>query len=370
MEPTYSCTLHSPDNLTVGLSGNWTLEAQSPPDLSRFTDALCNTVTSVTFDCNGLDKWDTYLLVFLRQLIKICIKQEINVTYSTLPSGVQRLLVLSNRVEIHKKSEPSSSRSFVTQVGVFTLDIVHKGEAFVAFIGEIILECFALLRGKSPFRWRDFFYFVQAAGAEALPIISLISILVGIILAFVGAVQLQMFGAQIYVANLVGLAMVMEMGAMMSGIIMAGRTGAAYAAQLGTMQVNEEIDALLTLGISPVGFLVLPRMLALMFMMPLLCIYADILGIIGGAVIGVFMLDLSLTEYMLYTQKAITLDQCLQGLFKSCIYGVLVGYAGCLRGLQCGRSASAVGEATTSAVVTAIVLIIVSDALMNFIIHS
>lgn len=370
IEPTYSCALHSSGRLTLVLSGDWTLEARLPPDLSRFTGALSNTVTSLSFDCTTLERWDTYLLVFLRQLIQICRKQDIQVTYAALPSGVQRLLILSSRGDVHRQPAESSSRSLVTQAGLLTIDLVHKGKAFVAFIGEIIIACFALLRGKSPFRWRDFFYFVQAAGAEALPIVSLISILVGIILAFVGAVQLQMFGAQIYVANLVGLAMVMEMGAMMSGIIMAGRTGAAYAAQLGTMQVNEEIDALLTLGISPVGFLVLPRMLALMFMMPLLCIYADILGIIGGAVIGVFMLDLSVTEYMLYTQKAITTNQCLQGVLKSCVYGVLVGYAGCLRGLQCGRSASAVGEAATSAVVTAIVLIIVSDALINFIIHS
>ncbi|MGD9950899.1 MAG: MlaE family ABC transporter permease, partial [Desulfobulbus sp.] len=217
--------------------------------------------------------------------------------------------------------------------------------------------------------FRDFFVFIQSCGVESLPIVSLIAVLVGVILSFVGAVQLQMFGAQIYVANLVGLGMVLEMGALMSGVIIAGRIGASYAAQLGTMQVNEEIDALRTMGISPVGFLVLPRMLALMVMLPLLCIYADIMGILGGSIIGVSMLDLSLVEYLEQTRKTLHLSQCGQGLLKSSIFGVLIGFAGCLRGMQCGRSALAVGEATTSAVVTSIVLIVVSDSIITFLLY-
>jgi phospholipid/cholesterol/gamma-HCH transport system permease protein len=249
------------------------------------------------------------------------------------------------------------------------MDLFDQARETAAFTGEIILAFATLLTGKSPFRARDFFYFVQACGAESLPIVSLIAVLVGVILSFVGAVQLQMFGAQIYVANLVGLGMVLEMGALMSGVIIAGRIGAAYAAQLGTMQVNEEIDALRTIGISPVGFLVLPRMLALMLMLPLLCIYADIMGILGGSIIGVTMLDLSLVEYLEQTRKTLRLSQCGQGLLKASVFGVLIGYAGCLRGMQCGRSALAVGEATTSAVVTSIVLIVVSDSIITFIIN-
>jgi phospholipid/cholesterol/gamma-HCH transport system permease protein len=186
---------------------------------------------------------------------------------------------------------------------------------------------------------------------------------VGLILAFVGAVQLKMFGAQIYVANLVAIAMVREMGAMMTGIIMAGRTGAAFAAQLGTMQVNEEIDALKTMGLSPLEFLVLPRMLALILMMPLLCLYADLMGILGGVVVGIGMLDLSFSQYFEQTRAAITLTDLWLGVGKGVIFGVLVALAGCLRGMQSGRSASAVGDAATSAVVTAIVAIIVSDGL-------
>jgi phospholipid/cholesterol/gamma-HCH transport system permease protein len=202
---------------------------------------------------------------------------------------------------------------------------------------------------------------------QALPIVSLISFLVGVILAYVGAIQLRTFGAQVYVADLVGIAMTREMGAMMAAIIMAGRTGAAFAAQLGTMQVNEEIDALQTLGIPPVEFLVLPRMLALALMMPLLCLYADLLGILGGAAVGLGMLDIGPTEYYLRTADAVHLNDAVAGLIKGSVFGGLVAVAGCLRGMQSGRSASAVGAAATSAVVTGIVSIIVFDAIMTVI---
>ena len=206
---------------------------------------------------------------------------------------------------------------------------------------------------------------IQECGAQALPIVTLISFLVGLILAFVGAVQLKQFGAQIYVANLVGLGMAREMGAMMTAIIMAGRTGAAFAAQLGTMRVNQEIDALTTLGIAPMQYLVLPRMLALMLMMPLLCLYADLVGIVGGAVVGITMLDLGIVEYFNQTQQALSVTDFVLGLIKSVVFGVLVAIAGCLRGMQCGNSSAAVGNAATSAVVTGIVFIVVSDSILT-----
>ena len=187
------------------------------------------------------------------------------------------------------------------------------------------------------------------------------------ILAFVGAIQLKMFGAEIYVADLVGIAMVRLMAAIMTGIVMAGRTGGAFAAQLGTMQVNQEIDALKTLGISPMEFLVLPRMLALALMMPLLSLYANIMGILGGVVVAVSILDISFMEYYSETVKAVGMWNLWIGLFSSTVFGVIVALAGCMRGMQCGRSASAVGEAATSAVVTAIVGIIVATAIITLV---
>jgi phospholipid/cholesterol/gamma-HCH transport system permease protein len=161
--------------------------------------------------------------------------------------------------------------------------------------------------------------------------------------------------------------MVVEMGALMTGIILTGRSGAAFAAHLGTMQVNEEIDALKTLGVSPMEFLVVPRMVALVLMMPLLCVYADLMGILGGVLVGVGMLNVSFTEYLVQTQKAVTLTHFWVGLFQSVVFAALVALAGCLRGMQCGRSASAVGDAATSAVVTAIVAIIVATAIITFV---
>jgi phospholipid/cholesterol/gamma-HCH transport system permease protein len=243
----------------------------------------------------------------------------------------------------------------------------HNVAEKTAFLGEVTIAGGRLLTGRARFRRTDFLAIMQECGAQALPIISLISLLVGLILAFVGAVQLSMFGAQIYVASLVGIGIVRVMGAVMTGVIMAGRTGAAFAARLGTMQVNEEIDALATLGIPPVEFLVLPRILALALMMPLLCLYADLMGILGGLVVGVFVLDLNVMEYLNMTRKVVRLQDFWIGLFHSAVFGVLVALAGCLRGLQCGRSASAVGDATTSAVVTGIVSIVVATAVITVI---
>jgi len=236
----------------------------------------------------------------------------------------------------------------------------------VDFLGEASVAFGRLLTGRASFRRSDLMLLLQECGAQALPIVSLISVLVGLILAFVGAIELKMFGAQIFVADVVGIGMVRIMGAIMTGVIMAGRTGAAFAAQIGTMQVNEEIDALQTLGISPVEFLVLPRMVALIVMMPLLCLYADLMGILGGIVVGTGMLDLSLTQYLNRTREAVTMTQLWIGLFHGTVFGVLVAMAGCLRGMQCGRSAADVGEATTSAVVTSIVAIVVATAVITF----
>jgi phospholipid/cholesterol/gamma-HCH transport system permease protein len=213
---------------------------------------------------------------------------------------------------------------------------------------------------KARYRSSDLFLLIQQCGAQALPIVTLISFLVGAILAFVGAVQLRQFGAQLYVANLVGIAMTREMGAMMTAILMAGRTGAAFAAQLGTMKVTQEVDAFTTAGFSPLEFLVLPRVVALVLMMPLLCLYADFVGIAGGAAVGVGMLDLSWTTYFQQTASAVSLTDAAGGVFKSSFYGVLIALAGCLRGLQSGTSSAAVGDAATSAVVTGIVAVIVA----------
>jgi len=206
---------------------------------------------------------------------------------------------------------------------------------------------------------------IQEAGGNALPIVTLISLLVGLILAFVGSVQLSRFGAQIFIADLVGLGMFREMGALMTAVIMAGRTGAAYAAQLGTMNTNSEIDALKTMGISPLEFLVLPRLLSLLLMMPLLVLYADFMGVVGGAIVTINAFDISWLQYINETKRSVHLNAFFLGMFKSLVFATLISIAGCLRGLRCQGSASAVGNATTGAVVDSIVYIVVADSLIT-----
>ncbi|TAM41355.1 ABC transporter permease, partial [bacterium] len=204
-------------------------------------------------------------------------------------------------------------------------------------------------------------------GADAFALVSLISLLVGMILAFIGAIQLRLFGAQIYIANIVGIAMVRVMGAVMTGVLMSGRTGASFAAELGLMQTNDEIDALQTLGISPVEFLVMPRVLALIIMMPLLTVYADFMGILGGLFVSTSILGLNPVEYWQHTQAAVKLSNLWVGLIHSFVFGIIVAVAGCLRGIKCARSAAAVGEATTSAVVSGITGIVIATAIITLI---
>lgn len=317
---------------------------------------------SIGFDASALKRWDTKLLACVTRLLRRCESLNVDVDLAGLPEGARRLLALATATPPRPPAPPSHQASLLARIGSRALKNADAAHALVTFLGEAILSLLRLVSGKARMRRGDFFVIVQDCGAKALGIVTLISFLVGLILAFIGAIQLQRFGAEIYVADLVGIGMTREMGAMMAAIIMAGRTGAAFAAQLGTMMVNEEIDALKTMGISPMDFLVLPRMLALALMMPLLCVYADVIGIAGGAIVGIGMLGLTPTQYWIETQGAVDLTDIGVGLSKSVAFGVLVALAGCLRGMQSGRSAAAVGEAATSAVVTAIVWIIVTDA--------
>ena len=357
------------DTLLVRLSGSWTIDAELPSieEVRRHVESVPS-IRRITFDAQGLTGWDSGLLTFLTKLIAEAERRGIETDRAGLPEGVGRLLALATAVPERKDTGQAGRRvSLLAQLGTGALAASREATETLAFLGEAFVTVLKFLRGRARYRRSDLFLVIQEVGIQALPIVTLISFLIGVILAYVGAIQLRQFGAQAYVADLVGIAMTREMGAMMAAIIMAGRTGAAFAAQLGTMQVNEEIDALTTLGISAMEFLVLPRMLALALMMPLLCVYADLLGILGGAAVGLGMLDLGGTEYYIRTSQAVGLDDVLAGLIKASVFGVLVAMAGCLRGIQCGRSSAAVGAAATSAVVTGIVLIIVSDSLMTVI---
>src|SRR5262245_6339440 len=346
--------------LVIHLSGSWCLHDGLPParEIERAFGGA-RAAQRLSFDAHYLGAWDTALVTFLQQVSTRARTSGLTIDPAGLPDGVRRLLALAEAVP-EKKDARGTTRTpgLVERVGLRTIATTRAAGDMVAFVGEVTLALGRLLVGRARFRASDLVLFIQQAGSEALPIVTLISFLVGLILGFVGAVQLEQFGASIYVANLVGVAMVREMGAMMTAIVMAGRTGAAYAAQLGSMKVNQEIDALTTMGVSPMDFLVLPRMIALSIMMPLLCLYSDLLGILGGATMGIGLLHLSSVTYVQQTADAVAIGDLVGGIFKASVYGVLIALAGCLRGMQAGASASAVGDATTSAVVTSIVWIV------------
>jgi phospholipid/cholesterol/gamma-HCH transport system permease protein len=364
-------SLTRPENgaLLIGLSGDWRIGHDLPnADGVRKEIESGPGLRTVSFDTSGITGWDSNLLTFMLKVAQWCAEKKIECRSEGLPEGAQRLLKLASAVPERQGAKKESRREpFFSRVGSGALQFVASTGEIFAFLGGASVAFGKLLVGRASFRRSDLVLFLQQSGAQALGIVSLISLLVGLILAFIGALQLQAFGAQIYVADLVGIAMVRVMGAIMTGIIMAGRTGASYAAQLGTMQVNEEIDALQTLGVSPMEFLVLPRMLALILMMPLLCVYADVMGILGGLIVGVTMLDLNPIVYLNQTRASFTLTNLWIGLLYSAVFGVIIALSGCLRGMQCGRSASAVGEATTTAVVTGIITIIVATAIITVI---
>jgi len=284
--------------LEVHLTGAWRLRGGLPSAaLIKRELESAPTMRHIGFEARALTSWDSSVLAFLVEVSELCRIRGIDMDRAGLPSGLRRLLDLAEAVPEKKGARKETFETpFLERIGNTAIGAGSSLGEMLAFLGDMTLIFVRLFRMKVRFRAVDLFLLIQQSGAQALPIVTLISFLVGVILAFVGAVQLKQFGAQIYVADLVGIAMIREMGAMMTGIIMAGRTGAAFAAQLGTMKVTQEIDAFTTMGFSPLEFLVLPRVIALVLMMPLLCLYADFVGVLGGAAIGVGMLDLSFSR--------------------------------------------------------------------------
>jgi phospholipid/cholesterol/gamma-HCH transport system permease protein len=358
--------------LLIRLSGDYR-EQNELPNVRTIRESLDNApdVKSLSVEAAGVTGWDVRFVAFIRNCAELCRERNIEFRDEGLPEGVRRLLRLARAVPEKKDVGRAAVKvPFLPKVGEGVLKGWAGTIGLFTFLGECLLAFGNLLRGRARFRWSDAFLIVQQCGPQALGIVAMINFLVGLILAFVGATELMRFGASIYVADLVGVATVREMGCLMTGIILCGRTGAAFAAQLGTMRVNEEISALETFGVPPIEFLVLPRMLALIVAMPFLCAFADFISIAGGYVVSVSMLNVSPTEYILRTMHAIELKSFLLGIAKGSFFGFLVAYSGCLRGMQSGYSAAAVGEATTKAVVTGITAIIASDGIFAVICHA
>lgn len=351
--------------LCIILAGDWLGHVRLPgiEPVAKELEAG-GPATALAFDTSHLGRWNSGLMVFLLRCREFCQSRKIEFRVQTLPAGLARLIALSQVVPDRTDAAGTDvAPPVLALIGQVAIEAWAGTAGMLNFLGETILALGRMARGKAQFRAQDVLLAIQECGPQALGIVALINFLIGLIMAFVGATGLSRFGAGVYVADLVALATVREMGCIMTAIILCGRTGAAFAAQLGSMKVSQELEAFRTFGISPIDFLVLPRILAMAAMMPLLCLFADVIAILGGFLVAASMLHIDPGLYWHRTLGAVSLTNFLLGISKGTFFGVVVAITGCLRGIQCGTNAAAVGRATTSAVVTGITLIVACDGL-------
>ncbi len=348
-------------------SGGWSIDNAKGFEIRSKWSAFCrehHLIKQFVFRLDSKISWDSTLVSFLHQCRKELSDAGKSVQINELPSGLVKLLELSEPTTLEKKqNEFSLSLELIDEtISQFRLSVI----SVISFWGEWVLSLTKLFTGRSQVRFKDFAKSCRSCGASALPIVTLISFLTGLTMGFVGSVQLEKFNAKIYIADLVCLAMVREMGALMVAIIMAGRTGASFAAEIGSMKINEEIDSMKTFGISPMDFLILPRTLSLILMIPLLTIYADVVGILGGLVVGTMVMDFSVIHYFEQTQVALqSMWEVYSGLIKSLFFGLIIGLVGCFKGINTGNDSSSLGRAVTASVVVSVTLIVVADALFE-----
>ncbi len=351
--------------LHVSITGQWKL-TEKHIRWSKLVGAA--KPSRVIFDFTALESGDSSLILFIRQAEDWCKNQHAQLEHKALPESIARqlsLLAKANQGVTGDNTKAEPERDILTYVGLASSAMVERARELIHFLGECSLSAAYLFKNPHKFRWADCLAEMQRCGAMALPIVGLVGLLVGQTLAYTAAVLLRQFGADIYVADFVGVVMMRVMGPVMTAIVLAGRTGASYAATIGNMKANEEVDALVTYGIRPVDFLVIPRVVALVTMMPLLAIYANALGIFGGMVVAYTLLDIPPTAYWVELLTIVDLGDLITGTIMAVTFGVIVSVSGCLRGLQAERSAMGVGKAATSSVVASIFLIILSTALYS-----
>jgi phospholipid/cholesterol/gamma-HCH transport system permease protein len=348
--------------VVVTLQGDWLVsESHLDRSASRLLHVFAG-LGGIGFDAERLGRWDSTLLVFLSQIRQVSLQHKMDFDETGLPTTARRLLDLLPVREV--SNAPAIRKSSIAEnVGVQVIGVWAEIVAVTTLVGETTMAIASVSRGRTKMRRIDLLICVQEAGLEALPIVTIVNVLVGAILAFVGAIELRKFGADVYIANLVAIAVLREMAALMTAIVMSGRTGGAYAAQIATMQGSEEIDALRSFGIPLLDYLILPRVLALISMMPILYLYGTAIGILGGFAVAVVMLNISATIFMTQAAGAVTVAELFFGLSKSVAFGALIAIAGCRVGLRAGRSAADVGRAATTAVVVGIVGVIALDAI-------
>lgn len=350
--------------LVVDLAGDWRLTAPRPRWAAVVAGQWPAPVPALRVRAGGVGTWDSALALFLHEARQAAEAAGARFEPEELPAGVARLLELLARAPDRPAPPPAPTPDLFVAVGRAAGALWGEARDLSHLVGECVFSMGRFFRGQAQFRWKDCLHEMQQCGLMALPIVGLVSFLVGVTLAYTGVIVVRQYGGDIWVADMVGLAVVREMGPVMAAIVLAGRTGAAFAATLGNMKANDEIDALATLGVSPVDFLVMPRVVALCLMMPLLTLYADTVAILGGVTIAALPpLNIPFNLFWAEMQTIVDLSDINTGILKAGGFGLLIGIAGCLRGLQADRSAVGVGVAATRAVVTGVLLIVMADAL-------
>ena len=362
----YSFSQESPDKLTIHFQDRLDVSNASP--LTKEFNTLLRThkPDSLVIDLDKLIYLDDYGVSVLVGLKKAMGNRRGNFSLANISEQVNEILTMHRFNELGQQptSVLKTSQNFFTNLGSSTFNIGSEIRFMLMFLGDTCFSLLTFLRHPGSLRFNDTVENMKRVGLDALPIVGLISFLLGLIMAFMSSVQLQQFGANIYVASLVSISMTRELGPIMTAIIVAGRSGSSFAAEIGTMKISEEVDALSTMNINPNFFLVLPRMFAAFLVMPVLTLFSDLFAIAGGLLVGVTMLDLTVSGYTNQTINTLTFFDVFWGVFKSGIFAILISWTGCLKGFQVRGGAAGVGKATTSAVVTSIFLIVLSDSLL------
>ncbi len=325
---------------------------------------------SLVLDFRNVETIDSSGFSLLRLLWRHCSRHGISIRYLSIPPAAEYFL---RYVETEPRQQPSTPSSpvsdRVSRLGLAMLRKMKEWHDIIQFVGDFTLSSLSCLRDFRRFRWKETFYYAQLSGADAVPIVFLMSFLIGLVMAFQAAVQLRQFGANIYVADLLSLALTRELAPVFTAVILAGRSGSAFAAEIGAMKVNEELDALTVMGFDITNFIVLPKVFALALCGPLLTILSNVSGILGGIVVGITSLDLTTLAFLEEAYLILTITDVMSGLIKSLVFAVLVALIGCFRGLQTEKGADSVGRQTTSAVVSGIFLIIFADSIFTILFH-
>ncbi len=351
-------------NITVRFHGKMDVQSSAAIIDQLLSEIDSLSPLSFTADLDDISHFDDFGLLVLIELKKALKKKKCVLSLTDNSSKAKNIHILESDFErsasIVKRKR---LQRLIEQVGESALEVVYNFRVFASFLGSVILSFCHIFRHPMSLRINDTILCMEKTGVNALPIIALISFLLGLVIAFMSSLQLEQFGANLYIASLVSIAMVSELGPIMTAIVVAGRSGSAFAAEIGSMKISEEIDALFVMGFDPTIFLAVPRILASIIVVPLLTLFSDIFAIAGGLVVGVFILDLTTSSYLTQTIKVLNLFEVCWGISKSIVFAIIISWVGCLKGFQTKGGADAVGNAATSAVVSSIFLIILFDSM-------